>query len=157
MKLILLYGPSAVGKLTVAQALSARTGYKLFHNHLTVDALTPIFEQGSEPFKRVIDRIRLVILDEALHSASPGVILTKVHFPTRGLYTQRFIQSVEEIGVEIHLVRLHCDPEFPKDRVVSEDRKRYNKIQTVDLLSQRLVVLFLLSLASYPLTLILSS
>jgi tRNA uridine 5-carbamoylmethylation protein Kti12 len=32
MKLIFLYGPPAVGKLTVAQELVTLTGYKLFHN-----------------------------------------------------------------------------------------------------------------------------
>ncbi len=35
MQLVFLYGPPGVGKLTVGNALSALTGYKLFHNHLT--------------------------------------------------------------------------------------------------------------------------
>ena len=37
MKLVILYGPPGVGKLTVGRELAARTGFKLFHNHLTVD------------------------------------------------------------------------------------------------------------------------
>lgn len=138
MKLILLYGPPAVGKLTIAQALSTRTGYKLFHNHLTVDAITPIFEQGSVPFKRAIDRVRLVILEEAINSNIAGVILTKVHFSSRGTYTQDFLHSVANIGAEIHLVRLYCEPDILEARVTGEDRKRYNKIWTVDLLQQTL-------------------
>lgn len=34
MRLIFIYGLPATGKLTVAQELAKRTGYKLFHNHL---------------------------------------------------------------------------------------------------------------------------
>ncbi len=39
--LVYLYGPPAVGKLTVATELQRLTGFRLFHNHLTVDALRP--------------------------------------------------------------------------------------------------------------------
>ena len=46
MKLVFLYGPPAVGKFTVAKELAALTGFKLFHNHLTVDVATSIFEHG---------------------------------------------------------------------------------------------------------------
>lgn len=36
MKLMFIYGPPAAGKLTVAKALCAHTGFKLFHNHLAL-------------------------------------------------------------------------------------------------------------------------
>ncbi len=36
MRLVFIYGPPGVGKLTVARELAALTGFKLFHNHLTV-------------------------------------------------------------------------------------------------------------------------
>jgi hypothetical protein len=39
-----LYGPPAVGKLTVATPLAEVTGHRLFHNHLSVNAVRPIFE-----------------------------------------------------------------------------------------------------------------
>ena len=39
MKLVVLHGPPAVGKLTVARELARLTGWRLFHNHLVVDAL----------------------------------------------------------------------------------------------------------------------
>ena len=32
MKLIIIYGPPAVGKLTVAEELSRRTGFKILQN-----------------------------------------------------------------------------------------------------------------------------
>ena len=33
MKLVLLVGSGAVGKMTVGQALAKKTGLRLFHNH----------------------------------------------------------------------------------------------------------------------------
>jgi len=34
-KLIILFGPPAVGKMTVGKELADLTGLKLFHNHMT--------------------------------------------------------------------------------------------------------------------------
>ena len=42
MKLIVLYGPPAAGKYTIAKAVAEKTGYKLFHNYLTVDLLKSV-------------------------------------------------------------------------------------------------------------------
>jgi len=47
MKLIILFGPPAVGKITVGQAIEARTKFKLFHNHMITDAVMHIFGVGS--------------------------------------------------------------------------------------------------------------
>ena len=37
MKFILIFGPQAVGKMTVGQELAKITNLKLFHNHMTID------------------------------------------------------------------------------------------------------------------------
>ena len=37
MDLILIIGAGASGKMTVGQALMARTGYRLFHNHMMIE------------------------------------------------------------------------------------------------------------------------
>ncbi|TKJ90695.1 shikimate kinase [Paenibacillus sp. CFBP13512] len=37
MKFIILFGPQAVGKMTVGQSLVAKTNFKLFHNHMSID------------------------------------------------------------------------------------------------------------------------
>lgn len=50
MKLIILYGPPAVGKFTVAKELSKKTGIRLFHNHLSVDLVASILSFGDEFF-----------------------------------------------------------------------------------------------------------
>ena len=40
MKFILLFGPQAVGKMTVGQELAKITDLKLFHNHMTIDLVS---------------------------------------------------------------------------------------------------------------------
>ena len=40
----MLYGPPAVGKLSVAQALAARTGFRVLHNHLLINLASALFE-----------------------------------------------------------------------------------------------------------------
>ena len=43
MKLVVIVGPHAVGKMTVGQELSKITGLKLFHNHMTIEPVIEIF------------------------------------------------------------------------------------------------------------------
>lgn len=63
--LVYLYGPPAVGKLTIAQRLVERTGFRLFHNHLTVNAIAPVFEFRSSAFNEVLHRLRLDVFATA--------------------------------------------------------------------------------------------
>ncbi|BCB02527.1 hypothetical protein KH172YL63_06600 [Bacillus sp. KH172YL63] len=51
MKFVLLFGPQAVGKMTVGRELERITGLKLFHNHMTIDLLEPFFGFGPEMWK----------------------------------------------------------------------------------------------------------
>jgi hypothetical protein len=44
MKIIIIIGPQAVGKMTVGQELEKLTGLKLFHNHLVIDLVANFFE-----------------------------------------------------------------------------------------------------------------
>lgn len=49
MKLVIILGPHAVGKMTVGQELAAITGLKLFHNHMTIELVRNFFSvHGSE-------------------------------------------------------------------------------------------------------------
>src|ERR1044071_3119830 len=65
MRLIFIHGPPAVGKLTVARELAELTGLPLFHNHLAVDVLTPVFEFGSPSFVKRRELIWLSVFQEA--------------------------------------------------------------------------------------------
>ncbi len=58
MHLVFVYGPPGVGKLSVARELAALTGFKLFHNHLTVNLATTLFPRNSEAWERLLNGIR---------------------------------------------------------------------------------------------------
>ena len=76
--LVVIVGPPAVGKMTVAHEISARTGLRVFHNHQTIDLITPFFAYGTPPFDRLVGSFRQQVLTEVATSDLPGVIFTYV-------------------------------------------------------------------------------
>lgn len=48
MKLLVLFGPPAVGKMTIGKAIEDRSDFKLFHNHMVMDGIMRLFGVGSE-------------------------------------------------------------------------------------------------------------
>lgn len=44
MKLVIIFGPHAVGKMTVGQKLAKITALGLFHNHMTIDIVSDLFK-----------------------------------------------------------------------------------------------------------------
>jgi hypothetical protein len=53
-QLVFLYGPPAVGKLTVAQELAARRPFRVLHNHLTIDPVATVLPFGTDAFWAVV-------------------------------------------------------------------------------------------------------
>lgn len=43
MKLVIIVGSGAVGKMTVGQELMKKTGLRLFHNHMMIEPVIEIF------------------------------------------------------------------------------------------------------------------
>jgi len=41
MKLVMIIGPQAVGKMTVGHELEKITDLKLFHNHMSIEMVSP--------------------------------------------------------------------------------------------------------------------
>lgn len=64
--------------MTVGLELSELTGIPLFHNHLSIDAVLPVFEYGSPPFNRLVGLLREQVFVEAVDSDLPGLIFTMV-------------------------------------------------------------------------------
>lgn len=71
MKLIVLYGPPAAGKYTIAKAVAEKTGYKLFHNHLTVDLLKSVFEFGTPDFFGLVKKCAWIFLNKPQKKTFP--------------------------------------------------------------------------------------
>ena len=75
---LVILGPPAVGKMTVGQEIAKQTGFKLFHNHLMIDALLPIFEFDSEHFKKLVKEFRTRVFEEIIIERPKGLICTFV-------------------------------------------------------------------------------
>lgn len=79
MTLVVIFGPPAVGKMTVGLELQRLTGFGLFHNHMAVDPVMKLFPFDSAPYRRLVPEFRRRIFEEYVVSgASGGLIFTFV-------------------------------------------------------------------------------
>ncbi len=128
MKMIFLYGPPAVGKLTVAKELAKITGYKLFHNHLTVDLVSSLYEWGSPKYWEYLRNIREQLL-ASLAKDNVDIIFTYVYAAGEDEEVmERMFKKIEENGGEVLLVQLTTSVEKLKERIVAEDRRQFKKM-----------------------------
>lgn len=76
--LLFVVGPPAVGKMTVGAEIAAKTGLKLFHNHLSIEPVLRFFPFGSPAFRRLVGGFREQLFAEVAASDLPGLIFTYV-------------------------------------------------------------------------------
>lgn len=134
MKLVFIYGSPAVGKLTVANEIARKTDFKVFHNHLSIDAIKPIFEFGSPSFGKLIDLIRVETVKEA---ARVGLNLIYTFCYAKGsddVHVEKITRAVEEHGGEVCFVLLKADRAELNKRVVEESRRTMGKAKTVEMM-----------------------
>lgn len=62
MKMILIFGPQAVGKMTIGERISEKMGLPLLHNHVTLDAIWPYIGWNKKTFE-LSDQLRLDMFD----------------------------------------------------------------------------------------------
>jgi shikimate kinase len=139
MIFIVLYGPPAIGKLTIAEKLAAKTGYKIFQNNPTVHAVLPLFEFGTPEFIRTLHNIRIMMLDEAARSNIAGLIFTVCYDPNEDESAMsEMIDVVERSGGKVHLVQLTCPESVLFARIGNESRKPHGKLMSNERLREML-------------------
>jgi hypothetical protein len=111
MRLVVIFGPPAVGKMTVGREVAARSGFRLVHNHAVLEPLLELFDYGTPPFMRLLREFRRRMVEEAAQ-AEVDLVLTYVW----GLELQedaRFMAGQMDIyraaGGEVFLVELYAD------------------------------------------------
>ena len=77
MRLLLITGPPAVGKMTVGRAVAERSTYRLFHNHHTIELLLDVFDYGTPAFRTLNSEFRRRVVEEAA-SAGTDLVFTYV-------------------------------------------------------------------------------
>lgn len=130
MKLVFLYGPPAAGKLTIASRITARTGYKLLHNHQTFDVLEPVFGALHPVFAPLLNKLRLEIIQTAARTDLAGLVVTHVYGPEEADFIFELKQAVENHGGQVCFVQLAPHPDELARRVEHEDRRQFKKLQS---------------------------
>jgi hypothetical protein len=126
MKLLFLHGPPAAGKLTIAREVAALTGWRLFHNHLTVNLALAVYDFGTPGFIALREQIWLFVFRRALADRLPGLIFT---FNPENSVSQKFIDDlfaeVTAAGGEAIPVELTA-PEAELERRMANDSRVQN-------------------------------
>ena len=141
MKFVVIFGPPAVGKMSVGYELARLTGFRLFHNHMTIELALNFFGFGEPQFNRLVDEFRRRIFEEVAASDLPGLIFTYVwalDHPTDKAFIDRSCALFRARGGEVYFVELAAEQserlrrnesEFrleqkPSKREVLESRRR---------------------------------
>lgn len=125
MKLIIIFGPHAVGKMTIGQELEKITKFKLFHNHMTIDIVSDLFENMPEERKRLTELFRKEIFETYSSSNEYGMIFTFM-WALDQKEDWEYINNLEEMfksrGAEVYYVELEADYDVRVKRNTTENR-----------------------------------
>ncbi|MCL2235918.1 MAG: AAA family ATPase [Defluviitaleaceae bacterium] len=123
MKLVVIIGAGAVGKMTVGQELAKITDLRLMHNHMTIELCLEVF---GKRVHGVVDRIRHIIFEEFAKSTDQyGMIFTWMwafNLESDWDYIRRLVKFFEDENGEIYWVELVADQKTRLARNVTENR-----------------------------------
>jgi cytidylate kinase len=122
---IVLIGPPAVGKMTVGEELANITGFRLFHNHLAIECVLPVFDFEYEKFQKLVNNIRELVFQEFVQSDYPGLIFTFVwafNKPSGYELMSRWIELFSKAGFKINFIELQASLEQRLYRNRTENR-----------------------------------
>lgn len=135
--LVYIYGPPASGKLTIAERLTRLSGLPLFHNHLTVDALRPVFTFGTQPFRDTLHKIRLQVFEMAARAGISMIFTNNSAWPGADA-RERFCEFAGEAkrivcaeGGRVQFVRVTAPLPVLEERVNNESRQMHKKLVEV--------------------------
>lgn len=121
---MVIFGPPAVGKMTVGRALCERTDFRLFLNHHTIEPLAEIFSMDSHAFRALTGEFRRRVVEEAA-AAGVELILTLVWNLGRAQDAQwvsDLVSPYANAGLSVSFVELAADLDVRLDRNHRDDR-----------------------------------
>lgn len=128
MKLVIIAGDAAVGKMTVGKELANQTGLRLFHNHVTIE---PVIEVFGYYDSFIINKLRNVFFEEFARSQLDGMVFTCMidyDNPAESFYIEN-IKTIFEVFCEeekkpfdFYYVELDASQETRLERNTTEYR-----------------------------------
>ena len=125
MKLVIIFGAGAVGKMTVGQALMKITDLRLYHGHMAIE---PVIEIFGTYINSAITRIREVIFDEFVKADLYGMIFTfmwAMDIQADWDYLDNLVDIFRRSGADIYYVELVAPQEIRLQRNITENRLRH--------------------------------
>ena len=122
MKLVLLIGNGAVGKMTVGQELAKITPLKLFHNHMSIEPVIQLFGSYNGA---AVNRLRQVVFEEFAKTDNYGMIFTYVWAFSEQAdwdYVAWLRKIFEDAGGVVDIVELVAPQEVRLQRNRTENR-----------------------------------
>lgn len=118
MKLVLIVGAGAVGKMTVGQELMKITNLRLFHNHMMIEPVIEIFGR----FKAgTILKLRDVIFNDFVSDENEGMIHTLMWaFDMESDW--EYVENLAKKFNEVYCVELIASQEVRLERNKTENR-----------------------------------
>lgn len=127
MKLFIIFGPSASGKMTVGQELAKLTDLKLFHNHTSIEWVLQFFDFDEPGFKYLNKLLRTETFKTIAKSDLKGLIFTFVwalDLPEEDEYVDSLIKTFKDENpeTEVYFVELEADVNTRLERNKHEHR-----------------------------------
>ena len=122
--LIIVSGPQAVGKMTVAENLRDKIGYSLMVNHDSIEISDKIFKRGSEAQKELKSLIREDVFNLALKYDIDMIFTLVVAFDVKEEtdYLNSLKNRFEASGGKFYFVELKADIETKLKRNITPHR-----------------------------------
>jgi len=128
--LLCIIGPPAVGKMTVGRAVCGLTGFRLFHNHMSIEPLLGVFDLDSPSFRRINTLIRREVIAEAVRAKLPGLVFSFAIDFDRAVeraLLQELVAPVEAAGAPIDVVELYAPQTVRLSREGGDDRMDHKR------------------------------
>jgi hypothetical protein len=122
--LLVVFGPPAVGKMTVGRAIADASDFRLFHNHHTIEPLLDVFDYGTAPFFRLLNEFRRRVLEEAAATGTDLVFtyVWDLDDERDAAEVRRHLQPFLDAGRRIVFVELAAGLDVRLDRNRTEYR-----------------------------------
>ncbi len=133
MDVIFLHGPAAAGKHTIGTVLSTLVDMPLFHNHLVVDAVSALFDFGTEPFIQLREEMWLAAFKVAADASRSFIFTFNPEATVEPGLIKRLDAIVQERGGRIWYVALNASDDAVKARLNSPSRAQFGKLLDAEL------------------------
>lgn len=135
MKFVMIFGPSGIGKETIARHLATQKGWRVFPQHLVFDIASAVVGFGNDGFERYQRDVCLNALKTFHLNKVTGVVFTFCYVSNASdFFIEGLLSLLEELQIKGEFFRINCDLTEHVARVTSDGRKNTNKIQTEEYL-----------------------